>query len=71
MEIERNTKLADILTAYPSLREKLPTINSRFRMVNLPIAKEILKTATIANMSQRSGMEETVLINKNRELIME
>ena len=30
MEIERNTKLADILTAYPSLREKLPPSTADF-----------------------------------------
>lgn len=69
MTIDRNTRLLDILAAYPEIREKLPTVNERFHMINTPIAKVILKTATIADMSQRSGMEESILIAKINELI--
>lgn len=64
MVIDRNTKLADILAGYPDIKDKLPTINERFQMLSTPIAKVMLKTATIADMSRRSGMDADDLVRK-------
>lgn len=64
-----STKLSDILATYPWLKAKLPQINERFRLLNSPLGAIMLKTATIAEMSTRSGMQEDILIDKLDELI--
>lgn len=68
-KLDGSTKLQDLLTAFPALKQQLPTINERFKMLSTPLAKVMLKTATIADMSKRSGMDEGVLISKLTELI--
>ena len=60
--ITHNTLFADLLTAYPFLREKLPQINTRFRLLYSPLAKSMLQKATISEISKRSGMDEAVFI---------
>ena len=45
-------------------------VNEKFRMLNSPIGKIMMGKATIAEMSQRSGMEAEAIINKLQELIM-
>lgn len=68
-KVDSSTKLNDLLTAFPPLKQQLPTINERFKMLDTPLAKVMLKTAAIADMSKRSGMDEVVLIAKLNELI--
>lgn len=64
-----STKLADILAAYPWLKAKLPQINEKFKLLNSPLGAVMLKTATITEMSKRSGMREDILIEKLGDLI--
>lgn len=68
-KLDNSTKLNDLLAAFPALKQQLPAINERFKMLDTPLAKVMLKTATIADMSKRSGMDEDVLISKLNELI--
>ena len=69
MTINSNSKLADILAAYPWLLDELVKVNNKFKMVKTPMGKIMLKKATVADMSRKSGMDETVLIEKLNELI--
>ena len=69
MTINSNTKLADILAAYPWLLDELVKVNDKFKMVKTPVGKIMLKKATVADMSRKSGMDETVLIEKLNEMI--
>lgn len=69
MTINSNTKLADILAAYPWLLDELVKVNDKFKMVKTPMGKIMLKKATIADMSRKSSMDETVLIEKLNEMI--
>lgn len=69
MTINSNTKLADILAAYPWLLDELVKVNDKFKMVKTPMGKIMLKKATVADMSRKSGMDETVLIEKLNEMI--
>lgn len=69
IKITGETRLADLLTAYPWLKEELPTINDRFKMLKTPIGKVMAKKATVADMSSRSGMNQDVLIKKLEELL--
>ena len=69
MNINKDTKLSDLLTAYPRLKAELSTVNEKFRMLNTPMGKVMLKKATIGEMSRRSGMDEAELIEKLTKLI--
>lgn len=69
MELNSNTKIADILSQYPWLLDELAKINDRFKMAKTPIGKMMLKKATIADMSKKSGVDENTLIGKLNEFI--
>ncbi len=69
MNINKDTKLSDLLTAYPWLKTELSTVNEKFRMLNTPMGKVMLKKATVGEMSRRSGMDEAELIEKLTKLI--
>ena len=63
------TKLSDLLTAYPWLKEALIGISEKFHLLNTPLGKVMVKKATISEMSKRSGFEEAFLIEKLQSLI--
>lgn len=56
MEINGQTKLADILAEYPFMKTGMVEINGKFKMLQTPMGKMMAKKATVADMSERSGM---------------
>ena len=71
MELNRDTKLKAIVSAYPSLKTRLAEINPKFSLLNSPIGKVMIGKVTISDMSQRSGMDMNSLIDGIRKLIEE
>lgn len=71
MELNRDTKLKDIVSAYPSLKTRLAEINPKFNLLNSPIGKVMIGKVTISDMSQRSGMDMNSLIDGIRKLMEE
>lgn len=69
MNINKETKLADLLKEYPWLIDELAKVNDKFKMVKTPMGKIMLKKATVAEMSKKSGMDEAALISKIEERI--
>ena len=69
MEINIETKLADLIAQYPWLKEEIVKVNEKFKMLNSPIGKIMLGKATIAEMSKKSGMDIDAIIGKIKELI--
>ncbi len=69
MEINRNTKLNDILAEYPWLPDELVKIDGRFKVIKTPIGKMMLKNATIADAVEKTGFQEDVLISELNKLI--
>ena len=69
MQMTSSTRLSDLLNIYPELDQQLPSIHKRFQMLPSPIAKVRIKQATIAEMSRRSGMEESAMIEAINRLI--
>ena len=55
MELNKDTKLKDILAEYPDLKARLPEINPRFQMITTPMGKVMINKVTLGDMSQRSG----------------
>ena len=65
MQITRDTKLLDLINQYPWLKDELPKINEKFKMLNTPM----MGKATIVEMSKKSGMDADTLIRKLQQLI--
>ena len=69
MEITRETRLSDLINQYSWLKDELPKINDKFKMLNTPMGKIMMGKATIAEMSKRSGMDPDAIIGKISEMI--
>ncbi len=69
MAITKDTKLTDLIAEYPWLKEMLPQINPKFKMLNSPVGKLMMGKANIAEMSKKSGMEIDKLIGRLNEII--
>lgn len=69
MNITKETKLAELLSEYPWLREEITKVNEKFKMLHSPLGKVIAKKATIADMSEKSGMDADEIIDKLKQLI--
>lgn len=53
MQITRDTRLLDLINQYPWLKDELPKINERFKMLNTPMGKIMMGKATIVEMSKK------------------
>lgn len=69
MQITRDTRLLDLINHYPWLKDELPKINEKFKMLNTPMGKIMMGKATIVEMSKKSGMDADTLIRKLQQLI--
>ena len=69
MEITKETKLSDLLSQYPWLKEELSKVNDKFKMLNTPMGKIMMGKATIAEMSKKSGIDADAIIGKISKLI--
>ena len=56
------TRLKDLLAKYPQLKAELTQINPAFKMLSTPLARIMIPKATVAMMSERSGMPLDELI---------
>ena len=65
---ESNSKLKDILAEYPQIKERLTEISPKFKMLSTPMGKVMLGKATVADMSEKSGVDIEVLIRKLSEM---
>ena len=68
-QITRDTRLLDLINQYPWLKDELPKINEKFKMLNTPMGKIMMGKATIVEMSKKSGMDADTLIRKLQQLI--
>lgn len=69
MKITKETKVADIMAEYPWLKDELIKADDKFKKLNSPMAKIILKKATLADVSKRTGIDVETLIPKLEEFI--
>ena len=69
MNYNDQTKLTEILAQYPWLPEELIKLDSRFKIVNTPIGKMMIKNATLADLSEKAGLSIDELLQKLREMV--
>ncbi|MDO5063137.1 MAG: PAS domain-containing protein [Peptostreptococcaceae bacterium] len=70
-ELNENTRLEDLLKAYPELKQELPKINPAFSRLNTPLARVLIPKATVKIMSEKSGMPLDELLQKLKNYIGE
>lgn len=71
IQINTQTKLSDLIKAYPQLRNRLSEVNPKFKMLSTPMGNIMIPKTTVQDMIERSGMSEEDLINGITNLISE
>ena len=70
MEIQPNTKVNDLLNAYPSLEAFLIELNPKYRKLKNPILRRtVAKIATLTQVARIGGYDAVALVNKLREQV--
>lgn len=64
-----NTKITDLFNAYPTLKNELININPKFKMLKTPLAKIMLKKATLSMACEKTGMSYEQLVEKLNDII--
>lgn len=71
MKIDKNTKIADILKEFPWLKDELPKIDDRLKILNNPMAKMMIGKKTVADVSEKSGLSVDEILTKLDKLVKE
>lgn len=69
MKITRDTKVVDLFTKYPWLKDHLVKMDDKLKKLNSPIVRIMLRKATIKDVSAKSGLDEDFIIRKLTEII--
>jgi uncharacterized protein len=69
MDIQKNTKIKDILSAYPWLKQELIQMNPKFKKLDSPVAKMLLKKATIQDACDKFNVTPEKLTGKLAAMI--
>ena len=69
MEINERTRLKDILAAYPWLPDALIQIDGRFKIINNPIGKLLIRTATVGDAAKKAGYPVHQVLDELNKLI--
>ena len=69
MNITKDTKIIDILNTYPQLKTKLPKLDPRFKKINSPMAKIVISSWTMNDVSKKSGYSVEKLIAMLEDII--
>ena len=69
MEITKDTRLSDLLREYPWLLEEAVRIDERYKIPKTPLGRFLMRRATVAEVSRRTGYSEELLLQRIREFI--
>ena len=69
MEINEQTKLKDILAVYPWLPDTLIQMDGRFKIINNPIGKMLIRTATVEDAAKKAGYPAGQVLEELNKLI--
>jgi len=69
MEFNKDTKLTDILKAYPDLPDKLVKLDERFKVLKTPVGKMMIKGKTVEDASKTVGVPVAELLKQLGEIV--
>lgn len=68
-DINKETKLSEILSSYPYMKEEMKNINPKFKKLSSPLGRVMIKKADIEMMAAQSGMDIDNLISEIKKRI--
>ena len=69
MDFNENTRLRDILAAYPWLPDTLVQMDSRFKIIQTPIGKLLIRTASLGDACKKAGYPLDLVVQELKKLI--
>ena len=69
MKFTAQTKVNDILQEFPWLSDELPKVDSRFEIINNPLARVFLGSATLQTVADKAEMNVSEIIRLLEQLI--
>ena len=69
MKITEETKLTELLEHYPWMAEEAIRLDERFRIVNSPMGRLLLRNTTIADLGKKAGLPPQEIMDKIGEMI--
>ena len=69
MTISKNTKLAELMNAFPWLMDEAVKLDPKFKVLNNPIGKAFIKNSTIEDLAGKAGLTSKEILNWIREQI--
>lgn len=69
MTINKNTKLKELMKAFPWLMDEAVNLDSGFKVLNNPIGKAFIKNATIEDLSKKSGLSVKEILDWIQEQV--
>ena len=69
MKLTQETKLKDILAAYPWLIDEAVKLDGRFRALRSPLGKLLIAKADIAEAARRTGIDAQTIIENIEGMI--
>lgn len=69
LPLTEETPLKDIMAAYPWLKDEAIRLDARFKLLDSPLAKMLLKKATIADASKRTGFPAKDIISEITKMV--
>ena len=69
MDFNENTRLGDILAAYPWLPDTLVQMDSRFKIIQNPIGKLLIRTASLGDACKKAGYPLDLVVQELKKLI--
>jgi len=56
MTISKNTKLSELMNAFPWLMDEAVKLDPKFKVLNNPIGKAFIKNSTIEDLAGKAGL---------------
>lgn len=71
MKLTKDTKVADVFKEYPWLKGELIKMDERFKMLDSPMAKLVLKKATLQDASGKVGLSVEEMAKQLEKMVAE
>ncbi len=69
LALSEDTPLQDIMAAYPWLKDEAIRLDDRFKLLDSPLARLLLKKATIKDASCRTGFPVSKIIAQINKMV--
>ena len=67
--IDENTRVADVLRAYPWLPDALAKMDKRFKILTSPFARVMIERFTVADVCKKYNVSASFLVEQLEELV--